>query len=49
MPYKILKEGHKYKVINSVSGKVHSYGTTKENAEKQIRLLNMLEFKGYLR
>jgi len=45
MPYKMIKVKGKnlYKVINEISGKVHSKGTTKEKAEKQIRLMEMFD------
>ena len=43
MPYQMIKVKGKnlYKVINEISGKVHSKASTKENAEKQIRLMEM--------
>ena len=45
MPYVIQPEPHtgKYRVINSITKKVHSYGTSKQRAEAQIRLLNAIE------
>ena len=45
MPYQMIKVKGKnlYKVINEISGKVHSKGSTKENAEKQIRLMQMFD------
>jgi len=45
MPYKMIKIRNKdlYKVINTETGEVHSKGSTKENAKKQIRLLYMLD------
>jgi len=39
MPFKILKEGSHYKVINSATGKVHAKHTTKAKAILQMRLL----------
>jgi len=46
MPYKIKKIGQKYQV-SSPSG-IKSKGTSKGNAEKQIRLLQMIKLgKGY--
>lgn len=49
MPYKIIsyKKGNKkiYAVINTISGKFKSVGTTKIKAEKQLRLLRSLERK----
>jgi hypothetical protein len=49
MPYELIKIPKKpfYKVRNVESGKVKAKKTTKENAEKQIRLLNTIEKKGY--
>lgn len=43
MPYKIKEKGTKYQVMNIESGKVHSKGTTKGKAEKQVRLLRAIE------
>lgn len=41
MPYKIRKVRNEncYMVKNSITGKVHAKCSTKENAEKQLRLL----------
>ena len=46
MPYKMskLKSG-KYKVENAKTGRIHAKGTTKTKAERQIRLLRMIESK----
>jgi hypothetical protein len=45
MPYVIRKIKNKnlYSVKNRDTGVVHSYGTTKKNAIKQVRLLYLLE------
>ena len=45
MPYQIIKVKGKnlYKVINELTGKVHSKGSTLSNAEKQIRLMEMFD------
>jgi len=45
MPYKKIKLPNKnlYKVINEKNGDIKSKQTTKEKAEKQIRLLNYVE------
>jgi len=45
MPYIIRKLPNKdlYKVINKETKVVHSYGSTYENAIKQVRLLNMVD------
>jgi hypothetical protein len=46
MPYKITKvKGNKYRVKNKQTGKVHAKGTTKTKAEKQVRLLSMIDKK----
>lgn len=42
MPYVIRRKGSKYQVVNTETGKVHST-TTKEKAEKQLRLLKGIE------
>jgi len=40
MPYKIEPVGDgKYKVINAITGKVHARRTSKEDAERQVRLM----------
>ena len=45
MPYQMIKVKGKnlYKVINEISGKLHSKASTKENAEKQIRLMQFFD------
>jgi len=44
MPYKITKNKNgTYKVINKITGKIHSYDTTLENAKKQIRLMQAVD------
>jgi hypothetical protein len=47
MRYKLRKIRNKklYKVINSDTGRVFSNGTTKDKAERQIRLLYSLKNK----
>lgn len=46
MPYKITKlKTSKFQVKNSKTGKIHSKGTTKIRAEKQVRLLNAVSKK----
>lgn len=47
MPYKILKirNTNKYKVVNKDTGKIMSKHATKENAIKQVKLLEYLRFK----
>jgi hypothetical protein len=40
MPYKIEPNGDgTYKVVNRLTGKVHAKRASKENAEKQVRLM----------
>lgn len=48
MPFstKKIRGQNLYIVYNTETGKVHSKGSTLENAEKQIRLLNRIEGKG---
>ena len=45
MPYNFRKLPNKnlYRVYNTKTKEVHSYGTTLENAKKQIKLLNMVD------
>ena len=45
MPYKLIKVKGKnlYKVINELTGKVHSKGSTQSDAEKQIRLMEFFD------
>ena len=47
MPYTLKKIRNKnlYSVINSSTGYVHSKGSTKKNAEAQLRLLENIEKK----
>jgi hypothetical protein len=46
MPYKITKlKGNKYRVTNTTTKKVHAKKSTKTNAEKQVRLLSMIDKK----
>jgi len=46
MPYKITKlKNNKYQVKNIKTNKITSKGTTKNKAEKQIKLIGMLEAK----
>ena len=48
MPYKIRKlpNQNSYKVYNANTGKVYSKSSTLDNANKQIRLLHMIEGQG---
>jgi len=45
MPYNFRKLPNQnlYRVYNSKTKEIHSYGTTLENAKKQIKLLNMID------
>jgi hypothetical protein len=44
MPYEIKHVSkNKFQVINRISGKIHSRGTTLEKAEKQVRLMEYLD------
>ena len=45
MPYQIIKVKGKnlYKVINELTGKIHSKGSTRSDAEKQIRLMEFFD------
>jgi hypothetical protein len=46
MPYKITKlKNNKYQVKNTKTNKITSKSTTKTKAEKQVRLLDMLDKK----
>jgi ribosomal protein S6 len=46
MPYHIKKNKDGcYQVMNKESGKVHSFCTTKEKAEAQVRVLKSFEKK----
>ena len=45
MPYIIEKVGHLYRVINPISGKIHSKGTSKKKALAQVRLMHMIDTK----
>lgn len=47
MPYTIRKvvKKKRYRVMNPVSKKIHSFGTSLKKAKKQVRLLNMLDAK----
>jgi hypothetical protein len=45
MPYEIKKRGHLYSVVNTQTGHIHSRGTSRDKAVRQMRLLYMLENK----
>lgn len=49
MPYEIIKNkrANSYRVINSDTGIIHAMHSSLRNAEKQVRLLNMLENHHY--
>ena len=48
MPFSIRKlpKQNKYKVFNKITGKIHAYHSTRENAVKQLRLLNSITGEG---
>lgn len=43
MPYKIVKRGKCFRVVNKRSGRVHSKCTSKKKASRQLRLLYGIE------
>ena len=45
MPYKLIKVKGKnlYKVINELTGKIHSKESTRSDAEKQIRIMQFFD------
>jgi hypothetical protein len=45
MPYSIRKLPKKdlYRVYNTKTKEIHSYGTSLENAKKQVKLLHMID------
>ena len=44
MPYEIKHVSkNKFQVINRLTGKIHSNGTTLDKAEKQVRLMEYLD------
>lgn len=43
MPYRIEKAESGYRVVNSLTGRVHARHTTKRRAEAQVRLLKAKE------
>jgi DNA adenine methylase len=45
MPYEIKRHGHLYSVVGD-TGRIHSLGTSRDKAERQMRLLYMLEKTG---
>jgi hypothetical protein len=45
MPYAIRRVKGGYSVVNTATGAIHSKRTTKDKAEKQRRLLYMIDHK----
>ena len=46
MPYEIKHiSSNKFQVINRISGKLHSKGTTLEKAQAQVRLMEYMDEK----
>jgi len=44
MPYVITKlKNNKYQVKNPITGKIHAKATTLQNAQKQIKLMHILD------
>jgi len=43
MPYELKKVEGGVRVQNTVTGKVHAYHTSLQNAKKQLRLLNAID------
>ena len=45
MPYKIRKlpNKNKFRLYNTETGKIYAKGTTLENAQKQMKLLNAID------
>lgn len=43
MPYEVARKGDHYVVRNRVTGKVYARHASKENAQKQLRLLEGIE------
>lgn len=41
--YRKLPNKDLYRVYNTKTKEIHSYGTTLENAKKQVRLLHMID------
>lgn len=47
MPYSIESNGDgTYRVVNAITGKVHAKRTSKEKAEKQVRVMEAAEHGG---
>jgi hypothetical protein len=45
MPLKVkkIRNQPRFKVVNQNTGRVHAYASTRENATRQVRLLNAIE------
>ena len=44
MPYQISRlVNGKYQVKNKITGKIHAKGTTKDKAEKQVKLMEFMD------
>ena len=46
MPYKVLKRGNKFVTVNKITGDVKGTHATRDKAEKQRRLLEMIKHGG---
>ena len=49
MPYQIKKVDNYYQVINKATGKIHAKHTTLHKANAQIRLMEYLDNKKYIK
>ena len=47
MPYIVRKNKNQptYRVINAITKQIHAKASTKQNAERQVKLMNMLDIK----
>jgi hypothetical protein len=43
MPYSIRKRGSAYEVVNTETGEVKAAHTSRQNAKRQVRLLNAVK------
>ena len=43
MPFAMRKRDGAYQVVNTETGEVHAYHTSRQNARRQMRLLNMIK------
>lgn len=43
MPYRIVRKGEHYEVRNAQTGELHARHTSREKAERQVRLLRAID------